>query len=119
MWRFLLLNLVALGGVVGLIFVLPPTTPAIPYLVVSGIVIAFLNYTVAVLPRLTDRTDPDRTSRAWKDFRFTAITGGIWLYLVLFTSIGLITAIVTALAILVAVIAIWISGRIESSVAKK
>lgn len=108
----MILNIVAVAGMVGALFLFPETTSLISFFGISAIVIAFLNYSLAVLPRLTNRTSPDEVRRrAWKDFRSTAVMAAGWAFLIVWSPIGRVAAAVGGMTLIVVGFAIWIAKK--------
>jgi hypothetical protein len=111
-WKFVLLNIVALAGIVGALFLVPETTSLISFFGISAIVIAYLNYSLAVLPRLSNRTGSEEIRRrAWRDLRSTAVMAAIWAYLITWTPIGRVVAAATIIMGAVVAFVIWIAKK--------
>jgi len=110
--QFVLLNILALAAIV-CVGVLAPNTPALKFLAVSAVAVAFLNYSLAQHPRLIDRLGSEETRRrAWKNYRSTLIMALVWIYLIIaWDRIGLIIAAVTATTLIVVAGVVWIAEK--------
>ena len=109
---FVLLNFVALAGVVGTLLLVPSDTSLLSFFGISVIAIGFLNCSLAILMRLRNRTVPDEVKRrAWKELRWATVMSGAWVLLIAQGTYGLVLAAVTALVLLVVGLAIWIAKK--------
>jgi hypothetical protein len=117
LWRFVLLNFVVLAGLVGSLFFVPGDTSLLKYAVVSTILIAFLNYSLAVWPAITGKKgSEDARKGAAKAYRSTAMIAVSWLFLIVFErQFGLIMIGVSVVVIIVVGGAIWIGKKSAAS----
>jgi hypothetical protein len=112
-WKFVLLNVLVLAGLVGSLFVVPGDTSLLKLAVVAAIVIAFSNYSLVVLPHATDKNNTEETRRrAWKEYRSTAMMAAAWVYLTSSRGqFGLILVAVCTVMMVVVGGAIWIAKK--------
>jgi hypothetical protein len=101
---------------VGALFLVPETTSLISFFGISAVVTAFLNYSLAVLPGLRNRTSPEEVRlRAWKDFRSTVVMALTWGYLITRGTFGRVVAAATVMMLVVVGGAIWIAKKSAGS----
>jgi hypothetical protein len=111
-WQFVLLNIVCVAGVFGALFLVPADTSLVSFFSISSIVIGFLNYSLAVLPRLRKQTSPDDVRRrAWKDLRTVALMAASWTLLIGWSPIGRVIAAVAIVMTAVVGGAVWIANK--------
>ena len=72
-WKFVLLNVAAVASMIGAASLFP-NAPLVPFVAISAILTAFLNYSLVVFSRLRNRSRSEEVRRrAWKEYGSTSV----------------------------------------------